>query len=125
YNIISGNTSEGVLITDSGTAGNSIINNYIGTNGDGSAARANGDAGVVIQNGASDNTVGGGGTSAYNVISGNKSDGVRIFGAGTTGNVLLGNYIGTNGSGSGPLANKGEGVYIDAAPDNTVGGTTA
>src|SRR5262249_8945976 len=51
--------------------------------------------------------------------------GVFIVGAGTSGNLVAGNEIGTDATGSVALANQ-YGVRIDSsAADNTVGGTVA
>ena len=63
--------------------------------------------------------------AARDVISANGGNGVRITGAGTTGNVVEGDYIGTNASGEyGLVGNGGYGVSIDSgASNNTIGGT--
>ena len=50
--------------------------------------------------------------------------GVHISGSGATGNKVVGNYIGTDASGTQKLGNFVFGVYIYDAPNNTVGGTT-
>src|SRR5262249_10504290 len=55
-------------------------------------------------------------------ISGNHSNGVDIL---SDGNVVQGNRIGTDVSGTQPLANVGSGIYILNATGNLVGGTTA
>ena len=127
-NLISGNDDYGIsLSTDGGTAGTVdgtvITGNSIGTNAAGTAALGN--AGGVILNGATNTVVGGPTAGARNVISGNASDGVMIVGAGTTGNTILGNYIGTNAAGTGAVANF-DGVFIgNGAYDNVIGGTAA
>ncbi len=56
--------------------------------------------GVYIGAGASENTIGGTATAERNVISGNGNDGVLITGAGTTRDVVEGNYIGTDKTGT-------------------------
>ena len=104
-NVISGNTKDGVLIDRPATTGNTVVGNYVGTNGTGTAAVGNGDAGVLIRTGASNNIVGGTTAGARNVISGNALDGVIIEGVAfgtitTTGNVVQGNFIGTDATGS-------------------------
>jgi titin len=128
-NVISANNGDGVEITDSGTKSNVLEDNRIGTNGSASAALGNTAEGVLIANGASDNTVGGlsGATSPLpvdNVISGNKANGVAITGKGTTGNVVEGNLIGTDASVKKALPNGRDGVVLthDAA-SNIVGGS--
>src|SRR5439155_26762615 len=99
---------------------NVVQGNYIGVDATGSTALGNGDAGVAITNTAN-NTVGGTTPPARNVISGNQQAGVAISQAGATGNVVQGNYIGTDASGMSPLGN-GTGVEISDAPSNLVGG---
>ena len=124
--VISGNTTDGVEITGSGTIGNVVAGNDIGTNAAGTLALPNG-AGVAIVGGASANTVGGTSTALRNVISGNTADGVDITGTGTSDNVVAGNYAGTPASGSAALGNGGSGVSLTAEgkSNNTIGGGTA
>ena len=108
-----------LLDGDGTTTGNVVQGNMIGTNAAGSAALANHGDGVSIESGATANTIGGTATGARNVISGNTSDGVEITGAGTTGNVVEGDFIGTNAAGSAAIANYA-GVEIDSgATGNT------
>src|SRR5262249_13575092 len=57
--------------------------------------------------------------------SGNDASGLEIFGASATGNVVKGNFIGLNGSGTGDLGNSLDGIEIEMAIKNTIGGTTA
>ena len=114
----------GVQIDGSGATGNKIEGNFIGTNTDGSAALANGNAGVDISN-APNTTVGGTQPAQRNVLSGNVADGVQIAGSLATGNKVLGNFIGTKANGTEALGNTGDGVVVDIAPNNTVGGTTS
>src|SRR5581483_6643106 len=120
-NVISGNTS-GVQLTGAGTTGNVVAGNYVGANASAGAALPN-VTGVRIDAGANANTIGGTTSSARNVISGN-STGVRLGAVGTTGNVVEGDYIGTNGAGTAALAN-GTGIRIETgASGNTIGGTS-
>jgi hypothetical protein len=124
-NVISGNTFEGVAIAFGGTSGNVVEGDYIGTDYTGANRLANGDSGVTITGGATNNTVGGTTVGARNVISGNVSYGVGIGGTGTEGNVVEGDYVGTDVTGARSLANGQYGVQIyDGACNNTVGGTT-
>src|SRR5207253_7759602 len=71
------------------------------------------------------NPIGGATPGAGNVVSGNGSVGVQVFGLGATGNVIAGNLIGTDASGLQPLGNAQDGVFLNAASGNTVGGTEA
>ncbi len=122
-NFISGSISDGVRIQDSGTTGNEVEGNFIGTNLQGTVARANGNNGVEILAGATNNTIGGSqSTGQRNVISGNGLNGVAISGSGTTGNRVFGNFIGTTASGGGDLGNTGSGVVItNGAASNFIG----
>jgi hypothetical protein len=125
-NVISANGRFGVNITGSGTSGNTVEGNFIGTNGSGTAPLGNGSSGVQIGAGASFNTVGGTAAGAQNVISGNKGSGIIITGTGVAGNLVEGNFIGTNVAGTATVANKLHGVLLSAkASNNTVGGTVA
>jgi titin len=84
------------------------------------------DYGVVVEAGASANTVGGTAAGVGNVISGNTGVGVWLTGGGTAGNLVAGDDIGTQADGATPLANGSHGVCVsDGASDNTVGGTAA
>ncbi|MGO9581289.1 MAG: beta strand repeat-containing protein [Acidimicrobiales bacterium] len=124
-NVISGNEAAGVVITGASTGGNLVEGNYIGTDSAGNNTIGNGVAGVLINAGAVNNTIGGTGAGAENVISDNKAEGVLISGAGTSGNLVQGNYIGTNPTGTGALSNQ-DGVLIQAgAVNNTIGGAVA
>ncbi len=124
-NIISGNVRDGVVIVGTGTNNNLIKGNYIGT--DVTGARAMGNyTGVVILSGAQSNTVGGSTDGERNIISGNNGSGVAIDQSGTDNNVVKGNFIGTDVSGTEPLGNSVYGVSIAvSAQSNIVGGTTA
>jgi titin len=119
-NVISGNTTNQVHITDTGTTGNTVAGNYIGTNAAGTADLSNTD-GVRIDSGASANTLGGTTTSARNIISGNTT-GVFITGSTTTGNVVQGNWVGLNAAGTGSLANS-IGISVSTATATMIGGT--
>jgi len=124
-NVISGNLSTGVSIFGSGATSNTVSGNYIGVDASGAAALDNTD-GVAIYGGAQNNTVGGGQVGERNVISGNSNHGVAIYGSGTTGNVVSGNYIGPNAGGTAALYNVASGVSIEnGAQNNTVGGDEA
>ena len=81
--------------------------------------------GVLIDAGAASNVIGGTSASYRNVISGNDGGGIRIAGATTGGTLVQSNYIGTDATGAANLGNNSFGIYIDGAPGNTVGGSTA
>ena len=124
-NVISGNANNGVLITGVGTTGNTVAANFIGINAAGTTALGNAPNGILINNGASADTIGGVAAGAGNVISGNAGAGISISDASTSNNQVLGNLIGTNPAGNAAIAN-GTGVSLaSSASNNTVGGTTA
>ena len=132
-NVISGNDSVGVSITDSATMNNTVHGNYIGTDANGTAAIPNDGVGVVISEGASYNVIGGvnampGGvcSGACNLISGNGDNGVKSWGTTTVGNIVSGNYIGTDVSGTAAMPNGGYGVGVaDGASHNLIGGDSS
>ncbi|RPH90274.1 MAG: T9SS C-terminal target domain-containing protein [Calditrichaeota bacterium] len=82
-------------------------------------------AGIAISN-ACDNLIGGNRPSARNVISGNGYDGIDISHTGSKGNRIVGNYIGTDATGTRYLPDGvpkgGTGVRINDSAENTVGG---
>ncbi len=135
-NLISGNTYSGVLIDGFGSDGNVVEGNLVGTTVTGDTALPNGQGpyfnqyyqstfpgtggGVAIDYYASGNLV------IDNVISGNNNLGVELFGSGTSGNVVQGNVIGADLTGTLNLGNSSAGIEIDTgASNNTIGGTTA
>jgi hypothetical protein len=118
-----------------GLAGNVVQGNVIGTSSDFMPDNGNRFGGVII-NRAPNNVIGGTTSGARNVISGNDGVGVAIVGGGADGNLVLGNFIGTNATGSVDLGNASEGIYIGegsgfnppipgTAANNVIGGTTA
>ncbi len=118
-NVISGNSVVGVAIENSGTTGNVVEGNLIGTNAAGTVAVPN-TTGVDII--AASNTIGGTVPGAGNLISGNTDYG--IFFANQSDNLLAGNKIGTDITGEVALPNEG-GVGIDNSTGDTIGGTTS
>jgi len=120
-NVLSGNTQYGVFITDSNTTGNVVLGNYIGTSASGSNALANGTSGVLIGNGAANNVIGSTNSSGRNLLSGNTEYGVYL--TNTTGNVILGNYLGLNAGGEVALANQRSGIALFGGTQNIIGGT--
>ncbi|TAF51701.1 MAG: DUF4347 domain-containing protein [Oscillatoriales cyanobacterium] len=128
-NLISGNGSAGVFIDGATATGNTVLGNFIGTDINGTAKVSNVGFGVAIQN-APNNTIGGNTAGARNIISGNNAFGVVILNTpatsnAATGNRVLGNFIGTDVSGTAKLSNTLTGVLIQDAASNTIGGTTA
>src|SRR5690606_26864167 len=119
--------------------GNTIMGNYIGTDPSGMAALGNTQRGIFAGSfgfAVDNTTIGGTAPGAGNLISGNGHFGILVRDAGVSNNVIVGNRIGTNASGTGALPNGGSsssedglaftearaGMYI-AGPGNMVGGT--
>jgi hypothetical protein len=111
-------TRHGIVAQTSG--GNTITGNYIGTDATGTADLGNGGDGVVFA--IDNNTIGGLALADRNVISGNDSSGIRFITAPTNNNFILGNYIGTNATGTAAIGNTSHGINIVSAPSNTIGG---
>jgi parallel beta-helix repeat protein len=127
-NTISGNKGDGILFTlEESQGGNVVEGNFVGTDPSGVKSIPNGTAGISVLFGQGI-TIGGTTASAENIISGNSGFGVYMVGGGispTTGNVILGNHIGTNLAGSSALANGADGIAIIGATGNTIGGSTS
>jgi uncharacterized repeat protein (TIGR01451 family) len=124
-NVISGNEENGVLVSGSGASGNTVQDNVIGAGPWEDKVLGNAHDGVQLD-GAPGNTVKG------NVIGGNGQNwqpypdaGVKIVGSGASGNLVQGNSLGVDTAGMINLGNVGNGVLIDSAPGNTIGGAAA
>jgi parallel beta-helix repeat protein len=120
-NLISGNGQYGVEVVGNASTGNAIRGNFIGTDRMGGVALGNSQDGVNI--GSSNNTVGAANPLERNIISGNGL-GIQVYTS--TGNILRGNFIGTNNTGTARLSNGGSGITVSfSATGNTIGGTDA
>lgn len=142
-NVFAGNNGTGVALDGnnrSTVTANTVSGNFFGTNAAGTALVKNPgivgsqQVGIAITS-ASNNIIGGTTPGARNIISGARIDandkgaGIAIDGrtkgpAASSGNIIIGNYIGTDVTGTQPIINNA-GVYIDTAINNRVGGTTA
>jgi ELWxxDGT repeat protein len=114
-NVLSGNALHGLSIA---STNNRVLGNRIGTNPAGSARVPNALGGILIT--GSTNTVGGTAAAARNVISGNDAAGLTVTTG--SGNVILGNLIGTDANGTAALPNLSAGVSLGGS-NNTLGGT--
>jgi titin len=113
-NLISGNLNNGAELN----GGVRFQGNTVGTDVSGTAPLGNGGVGVAVSGG--NNLIGGTGSGAGNLISGNKTTGVLLA---SSGNLVQGNLIGTDATGTIALANP-VGVTV-TGPNNTIGGTDA
>jgi hypothetical protein len=119
-NLISGNTSVGIDLSGALANGNQVQGNRIGTNLAGTATLPN-SQGVTVS--GSNNTIGGTVAGAGNLISGNTGNGISII-TGATANLIQGNDIGIDVTGTHALGNHQNGVLVVASSGNTIGGTT-
>jgi hypothetical protein len=118
-NVIAGNQSNGIDMFPS-AHDNLIQGNLIGTDRTGTVALGNGNFGLNVA--GTFNQVGGAGSSASrNVISGSGGAGIKLGG---DHNTLLGNFIGTDLTGTKALPNNGPGIYMPGAGANTIGDTS-
>jgi titin len=107
-NVISGNNSYGIFLEDPGTSGNIIQGNIIGADVTGTNALGNSYAGIALWGGATNNSIGGIGAGAGNMIAFNGYAGVNIYDAPTTNNSIRGNSI---------FSNSGLGIDLVGAGD--------
>jgi thiol-disulfide isomerase/thioredoxin len=117
-NLISGNSGNGVYIVNAGD--NMVVGNYIGTDVTGTQALPNRN-GVFIEGGPGKQTIGGTAIGDRNIISGNNYSGVYIYN--NTGDVVAGNYIGTDARGTGAVGNSGAGISLVYTQFSQIGGS--
>ncbi len=127
---VTGFTNAGIVLEGPGS--DVVVGDFIGVNLLGGPGGNGGSifgtsAGITILN-SPNNSIGGTTPAESNVISWNggvatRVPGIDVTGANSSGNLIEGNYIGTNPAGNGSAANTGDGVLIEAgANDNSVGG---
>ena len=107
---------------------NTVVGCYIGTDATGTALVANGGPGIQIIVGSDSNQIGGTNEADRNIISGNRggiqNSGVLLPTASTAGsNVIQGNYIGVDRTGTIAIPNLANGISIGGTVDNIIGGT--
>jgi hypothetical protein len=130
-NVTAGNTTikglivnrfggDGIILNNNG--GNTVQGNYVGTNSSGTADFGNGASGIGMQ--TPNNTIGGTSATQRNLVSGNQGTGIAITGSGASDNIIEGNFIGTDASGTYSIGNSADGILVTNSPNNTIGGTT-
>jgi hypothetical protein len=116
----------GLTLEFADATNNTIAGCWLGLDSTGSNAAPNAYQGIFFVNGASRNIIGGTNALARNVISGNAQYGIWMSDTNTTSNVILGNYIGTDASGSFAVPNPlgGIGIFYNGV-GHVIGGTNA
>lgn len=128
-NVLSGNGNYGLRIAGPSTQNNTVSGNHIGTDVAGTSALPNGPDsggyGVLLENNASLNLIGGTTPARRNVISGNgdlvcgppaiayHDGGGVLMWSGAHDNTVKGNYIGTDAGGSFSVPNASDGVTVN------------
>ena len=120
-NVISGNTIAGIALV--GAYNVTVASNRIGCDRTGTVAVPN-SQGVYITSAAHDNVIGGETAAARNILSGNTNAAVVMDGMNVRANVVKGNYIGLDSSGSAPLPNHYGVIIQQRANGNIVGGSS-
>jgi hypothetical protein len=95
-NVISGNNNDGIDLSGSGTNGNVVQGNAIGTDLTGALDLGNRHDGIEVDYGAAGNTIGGLAAGASNLITDNGGDGVVVKGNNSVGDEIIGNSIFAN-----------------------------
>ena len=106
-NLVGGNLQSGIRLDGASATGNVVSGNLIGVAVDGTTSVSNGAAGVVIDNGASGNRIGGTSAAESNLIAYNGGDGIRVINASTLANAFLGNRLFANTDDGIDLGNNG------------------
>ena len=119
-NVISGNSKGGISFNSA--TNNSVLGNFIGTDWAGRSAIGNQFAGVTLS-GSISNVIGDIAAGSRNVIASNNKDG--LFLTNSSGNLIAGNNIGVDVTGTNALANGFNGITLAGANSNTIGGVSA
>jgi hypothetical protein len=111
----------GAGVTINGGGGILLVGNYIGLGIDGATVDGNGGNGIQLI-GSIGNIIGGSSAQEANVISSNGACG--IFLSGSSHNQIVGNFIGTDATGTLGRGNAGSGIVVTAgSAQNVIGGT--
>jgi len=121
-NIFSGNNHVGIRIVNSNS--NFIKGNYVGLNRTGDAALRNYD-GISIEGTSKYNMIGGYTAAERNYVSGNVAYGIPVFGTGCNFNIIVGNFVGTDITGTDSIPNTYGVLFDDGASYNRLGGSAA
>ena len=109
-NVISGNARQGIDFQNADD--NVVAGNLIGLVAAGNGALSNGSDGILLEQGSSDNTIGGSVSRSGNVISGNGKWGVDVTGTAAQKNVIAYDNIGKSASLSGQFPNSSGAIHV-------------
>jgi hypothetical protein len=122
-NLISGNRETGVMIICNSTA-NTLSGNFVGTTASGNSPLSNGADGVAIVNASGNSLLG---TTFrqdpfvfYNVLSGNRGNGLRITNSNDT--IVQANFTGLGANNATVVANGGSGILVNGTSARTIVG---
>lgn len=122
-NVISGSKQIALELNGIGSARNLIQGNFIGTDLTGTVAVPNGFRGISVS--GPNNIIGGTVAGAGNVISNNAPFGIIMDAADASdGNIVQGNFIGTDVTGKVAMPNFLSGIALGAVNNTTIGGTS-
>jgi len=101
--------------------------NNIGTDlaGAALAPSVNADSGIRLEGTTTFNVIGGTGEAERNIVSGSSASGIWFLGPGVDNNIVQGNYIGTDVTGTFAIQNGANGLQLQDANNNTIGGSVA
>lgn len=119
-NVISGNKLHGIFLRNAD--GNVLKANTIGLGSDGDTIIPNGLSGVVFVDAPSNFIGTGENLASGNVVSGNDQHGVEIQGAASFNNIVVGNFLGTDSTGTQDRGNRFWGLVLNNAVKTQVGG---
>jgi parallel beta-helix repeat protein len=105
-----------------GGSRNVVTGCLIGIDPTGTSVVANGNNGIELQGPGTGHRIGGATPEERNVLSGNGISGVQIH---ADGNVVVGNFVGTDATGTTALGNGGDGIILNSGAEaNTIGGSS-
>jgi hypothetical protein len=121
-NVISNSVGSAAITITGGSNNNTIQGNNIGTDRSGLVSIPNGFHGISLEQGSTENRIGGDVEGEGNIISSKLASGILLSGPEVSDNVIQGNWIGTNAAGEPELGNGDHGaIFTNEARENTLG----